>query len=177
MAHINHPSELKTQAVKDAVNNLLEAGVQIRSQSPILRNINDNSTLWTRKWKLEVKMGIIPYYMFIPRDTGAQSYFAVTLERAWKIFKWSYSHVSGICRTVRGPSMSCGPGKIQVLGVSEVHGEKVFVLNFLQGRNSNWVGKPFFAKYDPNAIWISDLKPAFDQEYFFYEDELFGIMN
>ena len=177
MAHINHPDELNTQAVRDAIQRLHDAGVQIRSQSPILRNINDNSTLWTRKWKLEVKLGIIPYYMFIPRDTGAQNYFAVSLERAWNIFRWSYSHVSGICRTVRGPSMSCIPGKIQIVGISEIQGEKVFVLNFLQGRNPAWVGKPFYARYNPNAIWISDLKPAFGEKYFFYADELFRIMN
>ncbi len=177
MAHVNHPDELIPTAVKDAIKRLHTVGVQIRSQSPILKNINDNSTLWARKWKEEVKQGIVPYYMFVPRDTGAQDYFAVPLERTWKIFRWAYSHVSGICRTVKGPSMSCGAGKIQVLGVSEINGEKVFVLNFLQGRNQNWVGKPFFAEYNPDAIWISDLKPAFGKECFFYEDELFRIMN
>ena len=45
--------------------------------------------------------------------------------------------------------MSASPGKVQVLGTQEIHGEKVFVLNFLQGRNPDWVGRPFFAKYDP----------------------------
>lgn len=170
MAHFNHPGELKTRAVKDAVKRLLSAGVQIRSQSPVMRNINDNAGIWAENWKEQVKLGIIPYYMFIARDTGAQDYFAVSLERAWKIFRSSYNQVSGICRTVKGPSMSSDPGKVQIVGVSEVNGEKVFVLNFLQGRDPAWVGKPFFAKYNPDAIWLDDLEPAFGETHFFFED-------
>lgn len=72
--------------------------------------------------------------------------------------------------------MSCNPGKIQVVGVAEIKGEKVFVLNFLQGRDPKWVGKPFFAKYDPNAIWIDELEPAFDETNFFYEEAYFEML-
>ena len=78
MAHFNHPDELKTVAVQNAIKRLISAGVQIRSQSPILRNINDNADIWAENWKEQVKQGVIPYYMFIARDTGAQDYFAVT---------------------------------------------------------------------------------------------------
>ncbi|RIH66275.1 lysine 2,3-aminomutase [Mariniphaga sediminis] len=177
MAHFNHPGELKTKAVKEAVKRLIAAGVQIRSQSPILRHINASSDLWAENWKEQVKMGIIPYYMFIARDTGAQDYFAVSLNRAWQIFRSAYNQVSGICRTVKGPSMSCHPGKIQIVGVSEVKGEKIFVLNFLQGRESSWVDKPFFAKYNPDAIWIDDLEPAFGESSFFFEEEAYYGMQ
>ncbi len=44
-------------------------------------------------------------------------------------------------------------------------------LRFLQGRNSDWVHRPFFAKYDPKAIWFDDLVPAFGEEKFFFTDE------
>jgi len=67
--------------------------------------------------------------------------------------------------------MSATPGKVQVDGVVTVNGQKVFSLRFLQGRNEDWVSKPFFAKYDENAIWLDDLKPAFEEKFFF-EDEL-----
>ena len=45
------------------------------------------------------------------------------------------------------------------------------VLRMLQGRNPEWVNKPFFAEYDDGAIWLDDLKPAFEPKFFF-EDEL-----
>ena len=66
--------------------------------------------------------------------------------------------------------MSCTPGKVQFLGVSEIGDKKVFVLRFLQGRNPNWVARPFFAEYDENAVWMDELKPAF-ADRFFFEDE------
>ena len=68
--------------------------------------------------------------------------------------------------------MSANPGKIQVLGVSEINGEKVFELRFLQGRDPDWVHKPFFARYDGAATWLNELKPAFGEKQFFFEDAL-----
>src|SRR5690554_825889 len=175
MAHFNHINELKTPAVKEAVNKLIEIGVQIRTQSPLIKGINDDADMWARMWREQVNMGMIPYYMFVERDTGARHYFEVPLEKTWEIFQKAYQQVSGVCRTVRGPSMSCTPGKVQILGIDEIpiHGkmEKVFVLQMLQGRDPDWVHRPFFAKYDPEAMWMDDLKPAIG-EHFFFEDKL-----
>jgi hypothetical protein len=42
----------------------------------------------------------------------------------------------------------------------------------LQGRNPDWAMRPFFAEYDEEATWLSDLRPAFGEKRFFYEDEL-----
>ena len=67
--------------------------------------------------------------------------------------------------------MSAGPGKVRIAGITEVKGEKVFVLEFLQGRNPGWVGKPFFAAFDAGAQWLDDLQPAFGEKEFFYEQE------
>ena len=67
--------------------------------------------------------------------------------------------------------MSAGPGKVCVEGVAEIHGERVFVLQFLQGRNPDWVKRPFFARFDPEATWLSDLRSAFGDSRFFYEEE------
>jgi len=64
-----------------------------------------------------------------------------------------------------------------VCGISSVNGEKVFVLQFLQARNPEWVGIPFFAKYDETATWLDDLEPAFGAKEFFYEDNLREIMK
>ena len=171
-AHFNHPTELSTEAVVAAIKRLRGAGVQIRTQSPVMRHINADADLWAKMWRRQVDLGCIPYYMFIARDTGAKKFFEVPLEECWNIYRKAYSRVSGVCRTVRGPSMSDHAGKIQVLGVSEVKGEKVLVFRFLQGRNSDWADIPFFAQYDPEATWFDQLKPAFGEKEFFFEAEL-----
>ena len=172
MAHFNHPNELQTEAVAKAIGRIRETGAQIRTQSPILHHINDRVEVWSKMWQRQVGLGLIPYYMFVARDTGAQHYFRVPLVRVWRIFREAYKRVSGLCRTVRGPSMSAYPGKVHILGVTEVHGEKVIGLRFLQGRNPDWVHRPFFAQYDEEAVWLDDLKPAFGKQKFFFEESL-----
>ncbi|MBN2005467.1 MAG: lysine 2,3-aminomutase [Anaerolineae bacterium] len=169
MAHINHPRELQTKAVRQAIARIRETGVDIRTQAPLLRHINDDPALWSELWRDQVRLGCIPYYMFVMRDTGAQQFFSVPLVRAWEIFQEAYQNVSGLGRTVRGPVMSADPGKCQVLGIQEVHGEKVLLLEFLQGRNPDWSMRPFFAQYDEQAIWLSELKPAFGEKRFFFD--------
>ncbi len=167
MAHFNHPRELQTDAVREAIKLIRETGAQIRTQSPLLAYINDQPEIWNEMWKVQTQLGCIPYYMFITRDTGAQHYFSVPLVRAWEIFKNAYQSVTGLARTVRGPSMSTTHGKIQILGVSQIKAEKVFVMQFLQARDPQWVRQPFFAKYDEKATWLDELEPFGDKNFFF----------
>ncbi|MDR1983526.1 MAG: lysine 2,3-aminomutase [Prevotellaceae bacterium] len=176
-AHFNHPVELSTSAVQQAIKRIRATGAQIRTQSPVLNHINDKPELWSQLWRKQVDLGCIPYYMFIPRDTGAKRYFELPLEKCWEIYRKAYRQVSGICRTVRGPSMSDAAGKIQVLGIQEINGKKVFVLRFLQGRNPKWVDIPFFAEYDAKATWFNQLKPAFGEEKFFFENQRYDLTS
>lgn len=169
MAHFNHVNELRTSAQVEAAERLRATGAVIRTQSPMMAHINDSAEAWRDMWKEQVSQGMIPYYMFLARDTGAQDYFSVPLVKAWEMYQSAVSQVSGVCKTVRGPSMSAGPGKIQVLGPAEIRGEKVLALQFIQGRDPSWVNRPFFAEYDPSAIWLDELRPAFGQEKFFFE--------
>ncbi|KEQ14022.1 lysine 2,3-aminomutase [Endozoicomonas numazuensis] len=171
MAHFDHYAELKTDVCKEAIKRIRATGANIRAQAPLTRHINDDASVWVKNWKTQLSLGIIPYYFFVARDTGAKHYFEIPLARAYSIYQEAITQMSGLGRTVRGPSMSAGPGKVEITGVAEVNGEKVFVLRFLQGRNPDWCYKPFFAQYDEAATWLDDLKPAFGEEKFFYEDE------
>ena len=171
MAHYNHPRELSTGIAREAIRRLRDSGVEIRSQGPLLRHINDDFRTWSQLWNQQVSLGIIPYYMFVERDTGARRYFEVPLHQAWQIYRNAMQRVSGLGRTARGPSMSTGPGKVEIQGVTEIQGEKVFVLRFIQGRNDDWVQRPFFAKFDSEASWLDQLRPAFGEKRFFFEEE------
>jgi KamA family protein len=161
MAHFSHPRELEPPLAAEAVRRIRDTGAVIRTQAPLIRSINDAPGIWSGMWRAQVRMGMIPYYMFVERDTGPQDYFAVPLARGYEIYREAYKSVSGLCRTVRGPSMSATPGKVCVDGIAEVAGEKVFVLHLIQARRPELVGIPFFARYDPSATWLSDLVPAF----------------
>jgi KamA family protein len=169
MAHYNHPAELRPAIAQQAVKRILSTGATIRMQSPLIRHINDDANAWAELWTTGVQLGAIPYYMFVERDTGPSHYFELPLAEAYQIFHDAYRQVSGLARTVRGPSMSAFPGKVLVDGVVEINGEKVFALQFLQARNPDWVRRPFYAKFDPAATWLDDLKPAFGAERFFFD--------
>ncbi|WP_420855910.1 KamA family radical SAM protein [Thermoactinospora rubra] len=165
MAHFSHLRELESDLVATAVRRILDTGAVIRTQAPLIRSINDDPEVWSAMWRRQLGMGMVPYYMFVERDTGPQDYFAVPLARAYEVFRDAYASVSGLCRTVRGPSMSATPGKVCVDGVAELAGQKVFVLHMIQARDPSLVGRPFFARYDPQATWLSDLRPAFADRF------------
>jgi KamA family protein len=179
MAHFSHPRELESPLVADAVRRIRATGAVIRTQAPLIRSINDDPATWAAMWRTQVRMGMVPYYMFVERDTGPQDYFAVPLACGYGIFREAYRSVSGLGRTVRGPSMSATPGKVCVDGITHVAGEKVFVLHMIQARDPDLVGKPFFARYDADATWLSDLKPAFAARFPFEPDpeELPGLWS
>ncbi len=170
MGHYNHAVELRQEIAQKAVKRIVGTGATLRMQGPLIRHINEDPHSWAELWRTGVRLGAIPYYMFVERDTGPREYFQLPLARAHEIFQQAYQMVSGLARTVRGPSMSAFPGKVAIDGVVTINGEKLFALQFLQARNPDWVRKPFFAKYDPEATWLDHLKPAFGKEKFFFEE-------
>jgi KamA family protein len=172
MAHFNHGKELAPRAAQQAIRRLQSVGAVIRTQSPLVRHINDAGEVWARMWKEQVRLGCVPYYLFVERDTGASRYFKVPLSRALEIYHQALAQNSGLGRTARGPVMSTLPGKVVIEGVAEVQGRQVFVLSFLQARNPAWCKRPFFAEFHPSACWLTDLQPAFGAAEFFYEREL-----
>ena len=147
-----------------ALARVRDTGAVIRAQAPLVAHVNDDAETWARLWQRSVAAGIVPYYMFIERDTGARSYFEVPLARALRIYVDAVSRVSGLARTARGPVMSAHIGKVVLDGAPVVHGERVFALRLLQARDPGLVGRQFFARYDRDAYWFDDLEPALGSE-------------
>jgi L-lysine 2,3-aminomutase len=167
MAHFCHPRELEPTDVRAALARVRGTGAEVYAQAPIVRHVNDDADSWVELLDAEVRMGINPYYMFVERDTGARAYFELELVRAHEIFRSAYRRVTGLARTLRGPTMSCLPGKVKIDDVLELDGEKVFSLQFLQARDPEWVGRTFFAEYDAGATWFDQLRPARGERWFF----------
>ncbi|MEM1179369.1 MAG: lysine 2,3-aminomutase [Acidobacteriota bacterium] len=169
MGHYSHPRELESDLAQAAVRRIRATGASVFMQSPLIRHVNDSAATWSDLWRAGIRLGAVPYYFFVERDTGPRHYFEVPLVRAWRIFKEAYRQVSGLGRTVRGPVMSAWPGKVLIDGIADVSGERVFALQMLQGRRSEWVRRPFYARFDPQAVWLDDLVPAFGHDRFFFE--------
>ncbi len=172
MAHYSHPRELEPPEARAALRRVRDAGVEVYCQAPLIRHVNDDAEIWRELLDRQVQLGAHPYYMFVERDTGARGYFEVPLARALEIFTGACNRVTGLARTIRGPSMSCTAGKLVVDGVVEIAGDRLFALKFLQGRDPEWAGRVFFARYDERATWIDELEPAFGAERFFFDEAL-----
>ena len=169
MAHYSHPRELVPAVAGEAVRRIRATGATIHTQAPLIRGINDDPETWKRLWRSALDLGMVPYYMFVERDTGPRNYFEVPLARGWQIFREAWSQTSGLGRTVKGPVMSATPGKVLVDGVTEVAGRRVFVLRYVQARDPGLVGRPFFAEFDPEATWFDQLVPAFAEQREFFQ--------
>jgi KamA family protein len=175
MAHSSHPRELEGPVAQAAFRRVVATGAVIRCQAPLIRRVNDHPAIWSELWREQVRLGAVPYYMFVERDTGPKEYFKVPLARAHAIFRDAYRQTPGLGRSVRGPSMSATPGKVLVDGVIDVGGRPHFVLKFLQARNPEWVGRLFLAEYSDRAAWLDELQPAGGAAQFFFADEMAEI--
>lgn len=123
MAHFSHPRELETPVVEQAIRRIRATGAEIRTQAPIIHHVNDRADVWAELWRRSVRLGMVPYYMFVARDTGPRDYFKVSLARAHQVFRRAYRSVSGLARTVRGPSMSAHPGRSTSSGSARSGGD------------------------------------------------------
>jgi L-lysine 2,3-aminomutase len=159
MAHVSHPRELEGDVARQAVERIRATGAVVYCQAPLMRRVNDDAALWRAMWAEELAQGMVPYYMFVARDTGAQDYYKVPLVRAWQVWRDAWSGLSGLSRTVRGPVMSATPGKVAVDGVASFDGEPVLALRLLQARDPDLVGRPFWAHQSPTAAWVDELAP------------------
>jgi KamA family protein len=194
MGHYSHPVELEPEVAQLAIRRIRSTGAQIRMQAPLIKHVNDSPEVWSSLWRTGVRLGLIPYYMFVERDTGARNYFEVPLVRALEICREAYSSVSGLSRSLQGPAMSAFPGKVQILGVMTLRGmmdqtvidalsahdgmvstvdpdEPVLLCDFIQARDRALVRKPFFAAFDPGATWFDQLRPAFGKKRFHFDSE------
>ena len=85
-------------------------------------------------WRAQLRLGLIPYEMVVARHP-ARGLLRRAAGRRGADLPGRVPRVSGLCRTVRGPSMQTAPGRVCVDGVTQVAGEKVFVLHMIEARD------------------------------------------
>jgi L-lysine 2,3-aminomutase len=160
MAHFNHPNELDTEVVQEAIRNIRDTGAEIRTQAPVLNHINNRSEDWARMWKKQVQLGLVPYYMFIERETGPYNYFSLPLVDIYKIYQKAMRETGSFAKTVTGPVMSASKGKVQIMGIvtNPLDGSKYFMMQYIRHRNYSETFKPFLMHYDEQATWVDQLK-------------------
>jgi KamA family protein len=165
MAHFNHPNELETAVIQEAIHNVRQTGAEIRTQAPVLNHINNDSDAWASMWKKQVQLGMVPYYMFIERETGPYEYFSIPLAEVYQMYQNAIRETGSFSKTVTGPVMSAAKGKVHIMGVVDnpVDGNKYFMMQYVRHRDYRKTFRPFFMEFDPNATWVDQLNevPAY----------------
>jgi EF-P beta-lysylation protein EpmB len=72
--HMNHPREM-SEAVKEAMQKLREAGVTLLNQSVLLKDVNDNVATLAELSETLFAAGVLPYYLHVlDKVQGAQHF-------------------------------------------------------------------------------------------------------
>ena len=115
-----------------------------------MRGVNDAAATWARMWAEQVRLGCIPYYMFVARETGASEFFAVPLAEATETFATAYRER---LRASRGRFAARAwqrtKGKVVIEGEARVAGERVFVLSYVQARDPEGCRTPVLRPLRP----------------------------
>lgn len=83
--HANHVQEFSCQA-KSAIKMLAASGVQLLSQTVLLKGINNSSDELVRLMDLFVSLGVRPYYLHHPDQVRGGMHFYLPLEEGRKIY-------------------------------------------------------------------------------------------
>ena len=166
MGHYNHPAELRHPIAQQALRRIIATGATVRIQAPLIRHINENPADWAELWTTGVRLGAVPYYMFVERDTGPSDYFAAAVGARLRYLPAGLPH--GVRTGAHGARAV--HERLSREGAGRRHcrsgRRKVFALQFLQARNPDWVRRPFYARFDPLATWLDELQPAFGESAF-----------
>jgi KamA family protein len=160
MAHFNHPNELETEVIQEAIHNLKKCGAEIRTQAPVLNHINNSSENWAQMWQRQVQLGMIPYYMFIERETGPYEYFSIPLADVYRMYQEAIRDTGSFAKTITGPVMSASKGKVQIMGIitNPLDGNDYFVMQYVRHRDYRKTFKPFLMEFDESATWVDQLQ-------------------
>lgn len=151
MAHFDHPREL-TGPAREGIQALLDCGVRVVNQCPVIRGINDDADTLAELFREMSLLGAPQYYLFQCRPTAGNQAYDLPIVRGYELFQAAQRKVSGLSRRARF-SMSHASGKIEVIGLDEKH----LYLRYHRARNPQDEGRVLVCRRDDSAHWFDDL--------------------
>jgi lysine 2,3-aminomutase len=97
--HANHARELTPDA-RAAIGRLVDAGVPVRSQSVLLRGVNDSVENLEALMRALVEARVQPYYLHHPDLAPGTSHFRMSVEEGQALVRALRDRVSGLCQPV-----------------------------------------------------------------------------
>ena len=108
--HINHVAELG-EAQRGALDNILNSGIPIQSQSVLLRGVNDNVAVLVDLFHTLTMLGVKPGYLFQLDMAFGTEHFRVPLGKAIKLWAEVRKELSGLSTPIFAVDLMDGGGK------------------------------------------------------------------
>ena len=109
--HINHVRELSPQS-RAVLTACLKSGIRVKTQTVLLRGVNDDAALLAGLFSRSVELGLSPYYLFQLDLAHGTAHFRVPLRRGLAIYKELGSLISSPTLPVYAVDLPGGGGKI-----------------------------------------------------------------
>jgi lysine 2,3-aminomutase len=111
--HMNSPSEFKPQT-RQALRALIDNGIQLVSQSVLLRGVNDDATTLENLMRAFVETGVKPYALNYPDLAKGTQHFRIPLAEAIDLVARLRGRLSGLCIPQLIVDIPGGRGKISI---------------------------------------------------------------
>ncbi|MEK9155209.1 MAG: KamA family radical SAM protein [Patescibacteria group bacterium] len=113
VTHFNHPREIAPENIA-AIAKLVDAGIVVRNQGPLLRGVNDDPIILEELFKTLTNIRIVPYYLHQLDLAQGTNHFRVPLARGIEIMKELQGNVTGIALPRYVLDLPEGKGKVPV---------------------------------------------------------------
>jgi lysine 2,3-aminomutase len=155
MAHFDHPRELTPSALK-GLHRLIESGAILMNQCPVIKGVNDDSTVLAQMWSALAFIGCAPYYLFQGRPTAGNEPYELPLTSSYRLYVDAIKQAaSGLARRPIF-SMSHEFGKIAVAGMDD---ERIY-FRVHRSKYPQLEGHFFICQRDDEAYWLDHLEHA-----------------
>jgi lysine 2,3-aminomutase len=111
--HANHPREL-TPPARAALARLADAGVQLLSQTVLLKGVNNDAEVLETLMRAFVELRVRPYYLHHPDLAPGTARFRLSLEEGRALVRALRGRVSGLCQPTYVLDVPGGHGKAPV---------------------------------------------------------------
>lgn len=114
MIHVNHLAEIDEE-VEAAINRLSENGIELFSQTVLLKGVNDQNELLEILFNKLSELKVTPYYLHHPDEAKGAMHFGMTLEEGRRVVHPLHSKLSGWATPKYVIDIPGGEGKISAL--------------------------------------------------------------
>jgi lysine 2,3-aminomutase len=111
--HLSHPREY-TVIFKEKIAMLLDAGVQMQSQTVLLKGVNDNVETLKDLFYGMIEMGIRPYYLLHCDLVKGSRHLRIPLTKSIELYQQLSGHISGYAVPKLVVDLPGGKGKIPI---------------------------------------------------------------